>query len=755
MTLVLCVYVCVCVFCTCDKSVLCVPDPCRHHAADVRRTVSSNTTGKDPSRSTSVSTLSAVSLNDTLQENVEPVDYEDFVDQHQCEADRDPHSKILYFPPDDIVVSLIPRQIRTIHPIVPEQGDSYDAHVADCVRCYTRDWLHISRQYVHHSTSVPALNQVVARHLSELHASHPPEFEVDLEDDRGHGSGDRHDPGGNRHSSHLSDTPRGSWASSVFDLRNSVADPLLPALLTRVPLDTVDTNNQQARQDNRQDSLFVLYPPQDEEDLIERRLYPEVPLPHQAHRIQVKCINLRLELEIEPIFATMALYNLRDKKKVSENFCFDMNPEPLKRMLTSHIPYQPLNSHQFLSHSSPSLPSPLTPPATHLRPPPQDISTLSRTCVFDITYPSSDLFLVVRLEKVLQGDISDVVGPYMKDDANREKLKSAAVACCERLGKYRMPLAWTAINLMNIFNGVHSERENAPEREPSGSNSLDRKQSSSSYDELKRKSGSGSLTAAGLPGTPQLQRETAQLVAGGVRDVPRLFPARHPHCVLLLQADEKCRPIKEMVEFPPRDILVPHYFCRNLLFIAPKELNFNNRPGSARNIAVKIQFMAGEEEHGALSVMFGKSSCPEFTSEAYTAVTYHNKSPDFYDEFKVKLPAVLGDQHHILFTFYHISCQKKNEEKTIETPVGYTWLPVYRDGSLQTGEHSLPVMMERPPSNYPYITADIQLPGTKWVDNHKGLFTVNVEAISSVHAQEGNIPARIGESKMEGELKKA
>lgn len=74
--------------------------------------------------------------------------------------------------------------------------------------------------------------------------------------------------------------------------------------------------------------------------MIERRLYPEVPMPHSGHRIQVKCINLRLELEIEPVFATMALYDLRDKKKVSENFCFDMNPEPLKRMLTSHIPYQ-------------------------------------------------------------------------------------------------------------------------------------------------------------------------------------------------------------------------------------------------------------------------------------------------------------------------------------------------------------------------------------------------------------------------------
>jgi hypothetical protein len=39
---------------------------------------------------------------------------------------------------------------------------------------------------------------------------------------------------------------------------------------------------------------------------------------------------------------------------------------------------------------------------------------------------------------------------------------------------------------------------------------------------------------------------------------------------------------------------------------------------------------------------------------------------------KIKLPANLGDQHHLLFTFYHISCQHKVEQITIETPVGYT-----------------------------------------------------------------------------------
>ena len=48
-----------------------------------------------------------------------------------------------------------------------------------------------------------------------------------------------------------------------------------------------------------------------------------------------------------------------------------------------------------------------------------DISTLSRSAVFSITYPSTDVFLVIKLEKVLQqGDISECAEPYMKDTEN-------------------------------------------------------------------------------------------------------------------------------------------------------------------------------------------------------------------------------------------------------------------------------------------------------------------------------------------------
>lgn len=67
------------------------------------------------------------------------------------------------------------------------------------------------------------------------------------------------------------------------------------------------------------------------------------------------------------------------------------------------------------------------------------------------------------------------------------------------------------------------------------------------------------------------------------------------HCIknvltlLSFNPDEKCRPIKEIVEFPPRDIFVPHYSYRNLLFVSPKDLNFSNRPG--RENMVFTQFL--------------------------------------------------------------------------------------------------------------------------------------------------------------------
>lgn len=178
-------------------------------------------------------------------------------------------------------------------------------------------------------------------------------------------------------------TPRGSWAS--FDLRSSVNDPLISGLLDRLPPDQVDQANETRRVEDRQDGLFSLCIENDPEEAVERRLPAEIPIEHVGHRIMVKCIHLKLELEVEPIFASMAIYDAKERKKVSENFYFDMNTDGLKRMLSAHVPYS-------------------------------DVSTQSRSAVFEISNPSSDLFLVIRLEKVLQGDS---VEPYLKEDKDK------------------------------------------------------------------------------------------------------------------------------------------------------------------------------------------------------------------------------------------------------------------------------------------------------------------------------------------------
>ena len=153
-----------------------------------------------------------------------------------------------------------------------------------------------------------------------------------------------------------------------------------------------------------------------------------------------------------------------------------------------------------------------------------------------------------------------------------------------------------------------------------------------------------------------------------------------------------------------------------------------------------------------------------------TAVAYHNKTPDFYEEVKMKLPSNLRDHHYLLFTFYHVTCKGQvREGERLETPVGYTWIPILDKGSLATGEHNLPVTSELPPAGFSFISTDKAPPGPtfKWIDNKKCIFNVHIEAISSVHTetekldvfltktaglQLGQKPARVADKDMEEDL---
>ena len=124
------------------------------------------------------------------------------------------------------------------------------------------------------------------------------------------------------------------------------------------------------------------------------------------------------------------------------------------------------------------------------------------------------------------------------------------------------------------------------------------------------------------------------------------------------------------------------------------------------------------------------------------------------------LPLNLTEKHHLLFKFYHVSCsnaktfnseaslsnaeadmngelQTSKENKSIETLIGYAWLPIFKNGRLMTGEKNLPVAQTLC-SNYLSFEQigmgqSVGPSDIKWVENMKPLFRVHLVAQSSVH----------------------
>uniref|UniRef100_A0A671S1P6 Dedicator of cytokinesis protein 7-like n=1 Tax=Sinocyclocheilus anshuiensis TaxID=1608454 RepID=A0A671S1P6_9TELE len=654
-----------------------------------------------------------------LTEVVEPVDYEEYVSSHPPGAEPGLLRQLLEFPSDDLELLLQERECATIEPPVPEEDGK--KHAALWSLRYLR---YSTTQTPHNSERQREKQKGLIKQTFELD-----EAAIDRQDEQDDSK---------RHSVSLDDTPRGSWASSIFDLKNSTPDALLPSVLERTAAEDMDCRNAENRQQCRHADLLGLYPAPDEDEAVERCAIPEVPKEHSGQRIMVKCLSLKFEIEIEPIFGSLALYDVREKKKISEDFHFDLNSDQMKSLLRPHSPHVA-------------------------------ISTLARSTIFSITYPSPDIFLVIKLEKVLQqGDIGECCEPYMvmkesdstKHKEKLEKLRAQAEQICTRLGRFRMPFAWTAIHLLNIVSSVggldRSDSDSDTERK-------------GTWNERKKKGFERMSVGEDMCNFTNFRPATLT-VTNFFKQVSSLFmhisdgsvlprcrrlssqlkidisPAPEaPHYCLspeLLHVkpypDPRVRPTKEVLEFPARYVYTPHTTYRNLLYVYPQSVNFSSRQGSVRNIAVKVQFMGGEDPSQAMPIIFGKSSCAEFYKEAYTPVIYHNKSPEFYEEVKMKIPANLTDNHHLLFTFYHISCQAK-QNTPLETPVGYTWIPLMQHGRLRTGSFSLPVSVEKPPPSYSVLTPDVQLPGMKWVDNHKGVFNVEVKAASSVHTQDPHL----------------
>uniref|UniRef100_A0A6Q2YRK8 Uncharacterized protein n=1 Tax=Esox lucius TaxID=8010 RepID=A0A6Q2YRK8_ESOLU len=475
-----------------------------------------------------------------------------------------------------------------------------------------------------------------------------------------------------------------------------------------------------------------------------------------GRRIAVSCHDLTFSLQgcvsekgdgvltnVEPFFISLALFDVSKSCKISSDFHVDLNPPCVREMLTDTGPLSPMseggeggggvnggvnggagngNGLPVLQRVSESL----------LRFPTQGI--------FSVTNPHADIFLVARVEKVLQNGITHCAEPYTKtSDINKtaQKVLKTAKQTCQRLGQYRMPFAWAA---KQVFKDAQGSLDMDGKFSP-----LYRQDSSKiSTDDLIKM-----LADIRKPEKSKLQTIPGQLNVT-IECVPPDFSNTVTSSYIPVKPfEEDCERVSvEMEEFLPEEAKYNYPFTayKNHLYIYPLQLKYDNQKTftKARNIAVCVQFRDSDEEGAApLKCIYGKPGDSLFITGASAAVLHHNQSPEFYDEVKIELPVHVHEKHHVLFTFHHISCEisaktSAKKREGVETLVGYAWAPLLKDGRMQSTELQLPVSATLPAGYLHDKSQDTRksAPDLKWVENGKPLFKVRTNVASTIYPQD-------------------
>uniref|UniRef100_A0A672QQA9 Dedicator of cytokinesis protein 11-like n=1 Tax=Sinocyclocheilus grahami TaxID=75366 RepID=A0A672QQA9_SINGR len=510
-----------------------------------------------------------------------------------------------------------------------------------------------------------------------------------------------------------------------------------------------DQLNKMSRNESRQ-KIFTLDPETQRLDF--SGIEPDVkPFEERfGRRIMVSCHDLTFSLQgcvsekndgiltnVEPFFISLALFDLSKGCKISADFHVDLNPPCVREMLQEGSPGTPKepeggDGNETVRVNGHGLPVLQRVAESLIRFPSQGI--------FSVTNPHTDIFLLARVEKVLQNGITHCTEPYIKtSDISKtvQKVLKTAKQTCQRLGQYRMPFAWAAKQVFKDYQGsLDIEGKFSP---------LYRQDSSkiSTEDQIKL------LTDLKKPEKNKLQIIPGQINITVECVPPDLSNSVTPSYIPVKPFEEQCERVSvEVEEFVLEEARYNHPFTiyKNHLYVYPQQLKYDNQKtfAKARNIAVCVQFKDSDDEGAApLKCIYGKPGVPLYTTSAFAAVLHHNQCPEFYDEIKIELPVHVHEKHHILFTFYHISCEVGNKTTTkkrdgVETLVGYSWTPLLKDGRIQSSELQLPVSANLP-AGYMYDKGQDSKkssPDIKWVENAKPLFKVRAYVASTIYTQD-------------------
>uniref|UniRef100_A0A8C3VDM2 Dedicator of cytokinesis 11 n=1 Tax=Catharus ustulatus TaxID=91951 RepID=A0A8C3VDM2_CATUS len=769
---------------------------------------------------------------------VEPLDYENVILQRKVQIYSDPLRDLLIFPIEDVSVSLLCRQRRTVQSTVPEDAlkKAQSLFVKECIKTYSSDWFVVNYKYEEYSGDFRMLPCKSFR--PDKIPSHVFEIDEDFEKDEDSSSlcsqkggvikqGWLHKANVNstitvtmkvfkRRYFYLSQLTDGSyilnsykdekiskeskgcifldacndvvqcpkmrryafelktidkyshylaaeteqemeeWLVTLRKIIQSNTESLVQEKKDAVesvqgqfvnkhlpsPLSSrIRALNKLSRNDGRQ-NIFSFDPEVQRLDF--SGIEPDVkPFEEKCSRRFVVCcqdfsLNLLAQLSdraeegptnVEPFFLSLALFDLKSNCKISADFHVDLNPPCVREMLQD-------NSEPRAEGTQGHCPG-----QSFVHGVPESCLHYIKQGVFSVTNPHTEIFLVARVEKVLQGSIAHCVEPYMKNSdpgKTAQKVHKVAKQVCSRLGQYRMPFGWAARPVFKDSQGTLDADGKFSPLYKQDSGKL------SNEDMLKL------LAEYKKPEKTKLQVIPAQLNII-IKDIPLDFTNCFTASYVPIKPFEKgCEDVAvEVEELVPEvaKYCYPFTVYKNHLYVYPLHLKYENQKvfAKARNIAVCVEFRDSDEADARpLKCIYGKPGGPLLTTNAYAAVLHHNQSPEFYDEIKIELPIHLHQKHHLLFTFYHVSCEintkaTSKKQDTVETQVGFSWAPLLKDGRILTLERHLPVSSCLPPGYLGLGDTDSRKVGSvdaKWVDGAKPLFKIRIHLDSTIYTQD-------------------
>ncbi|KAM4700379.1 dedicator of cytokinesis protein 9 isoform 4-T4 [Discoglossus pictus] len=462
-------------------------------------------------------------------------------------------------------------------------------------------------------------------------------------------------------------------------------------------------------------------------------------------RILVKCNDLAFNLQscvaeneegpttnVEPFFVTLSLFDIKTNRKISADFHVDLNHASVRHLIPA--PSQQLINgcgdfgRRILGSIQESM----------LQYPKQGI--------FSVTCPHPDIFLVARIEKVLQGSIAHCAEPYMKSSDSAkvaQKVLKNAKQACGRLGQYRMPFAWAARTLFKDSSGTLDKTARFSAIYRQDSNKLSNEDMLKLLADFRKPEKMAKL--------PVILGNLDIHIDNVAPDFPNYVNSSY---IPMKQFENNAETLVtfEVEEFVPciPKHTQPFTIYNNHLYVYPKHLKYDGQKSfaKARNIAVSIEFRDSDDEDSQpLRCIYGRPGSPVFVKNALASVLHHQQNPEFYDEIKIELPTQLNERHHLLFTFFHVSCDTSSKGGTkkkdvVESQVGYAWLPLLKDGRVVTYEQNIPVSANLPPGYLGYQELGMGKhsgPEIKWVDGGKPLLKIATHLVSTVYAQDQHL----------------